>query len=506
MGERTSTNQRGRVADSAVVVIFGASGDLTKRKLMPALYNLHVHGLLPREIAVVGQARTAGDDTAFRTRMTDALRERMPAFDHAVWDAMCPHLFYVSGGYDDPAMYEALAATIAAAAAAVGAKPNVVFYMATPPEVFATIATHLGRAGLVKAGDDPAAWTRIVVEKPFGRDLESARALNQTLRTVFDETQIYRIDHYLGKETVQNILMFRFLNGIFEPVWNRRYVDHVQIIAAETLGVEGRGGYYETSGALRDMLQNHLLQLLTLVAMEPPISLEAEDLRNEKVKVLHAIRRFREDEVLQSAIRGQYGPGTVDGRAVPGYREEANVAPDSRTDTFVAMRLFVENWRWADVPFYLRTGKRLARQDTEVVIQFRRAPLTLLPDECGQQPNRLTLHIQPDERITLSFQAKRPGPVLRLAPVQLEFAYRDLDGRVEGTGYETLLYDCLIGDPMPFHRADMVEEAWRVVTPVLDIWHALPPREFPNYAAGTWGPRAAEDLLTRDGRAWADPA
>ena len=472
---------------------------------MPALYNLSGHGLLPREIAVVGQARSAGDDDMFRTRMTEALRQHVPGFDQTVWQAMCPHLFYVSGDYDDPAMYAALSAKIAAAAAAVGAKPNVLFYMSTPPEVFATIATHLGRAGLVKALDDPTGWTRIVVEKPFGRDLESARALNHTLRTVFDEPQIYRIDHYLGKETVQNILMFRFLNGIFEPVWNRRYVDHVQIIAAETLGVEGRGGYYETSGALRDMLQNHLLQLLTLVAMEPPISLEAEDLRNEKVKVLHAIRRFREDEVLQSAIRGQYGPGTVDGRAVAGYREEAHVAADSRTDTFVAMRLFVENWRWADVPFYLRTGKRLARHDTEVVIQFRRAPLTLLPDECGQQPNRLTLHIQPDERITLSFQAKRPGPVLRLAPVQLEFAYRDLDGRAAGTGYETLLYDCLIGDPMPFHRADMVEEAWRVVTPVLDVWQALPPREFPNYAAGTWGPKAAEELLARDGRAWAEP-
>lgn len=495
-----------RAADPCVMVIFGGAGDLTKRKLAPALYNLAHHGLLAPQFAIVGVAMDDFDDESFRKRLTDAVQSHCPVVDPAAWERLRGNCFYVKGKFDDAATFRQLAERIPMAAKASGAPGNTLYYLATPPQFFGTIATQLGGASLVKPVDDASSWSRLVVEKPFGRDLESARALNRQLLAAFDETQIFRIDHYLGKETVQNILMFRFLNGIFEPIWNRRYVDHVQILVAETLGVEGRGAYYDTAGALRDILQNHMFQLLCLVAMEPPVSLGAEDVRNEKVKVLHAIRRMKDEEVLQHTVRGQYGAGIMDGHEVPAYRAEPSVDPASAIDTYAAMKLFVENWRWADVPFYLRTGKRLARHDTEIVIQFRRAPLTLLPGECGQQPNRLVIHIQPDERISLSFQAKVPGPLLRLAPVELQFSYRDLGEDTGATGYETLIYDCMIGDSTQFHRADMVEEAWKVVTPVLDVWQALRPREFPNYAAGSWGPTAADALLERDGRQWVVPA
>ena len=333
---------------------------------------------------------------------------------------------------------------------------------------------------------------------------KSAQALNRTVASVFDEDQIYRIDHYLGKETVQNMLVFRFANTLFEPLWNNLAIDHVQITVAETEGVGERWRYYDTSGALRDMLQNHMMQLLCLVAMEPPISFSAENVRDEKVKVLHAIKPMTSEEIRRFAVRGQYGPGTIDGKPVPGYRQEPDVPHDSTTDTFAAARFEVENWRWAGVPFYLRTGKRLPMRDTEITIQFRRAPLRLLPAAQQQAPNRLTIHVQPDERISLHFHAKCPGPVVRVAPVEMSFAYSDLSGESRSTGYETLLYDCMIGDSMLFHRADMIDAAWRVATPILDVW-ATDPVEFPNYAAGTWGPECAEELVARDGRAWAQP-
>ena len=497
-----SETRTARAADPCVMVVFGGAGDLTRRKLAPALYNLAHHGLLTWPFAVVGVAMDDFDDESFRNRLTQAVQSQCAVVTPALGERLRSSCYYVKGKFDDAATYRQLAERIAAVAQETGAPANTLYYLATPPQFFGTIATQLAAAGLVKPLDDASGWTRIVVEKPFGRDLASARALNRELLAAFDETQIFRIDHYLGKETVQNILMFRFLNGIFEPIWNRRYIDHVQILVAETLGVEGRGGYYDTAGALRDILQNHMFQLLCLVAMEPPVSLSAEDVRNEKVKVLHAIRRLKDEEVLQQTVRGQYGAGVVDGHDVPAYRAEPSVNPTSNIDTYAAMKLFVENWRWADVPFYLRTGKRLAKHDTEIVIQFRRAPLTLLPGECGQQPNQLVIHIQPDERITLSFQAKVPGPVLRLAPVELQFSYRDLGEDSGATGYETLIYDCMIGDSTQFHRADMVEEAWKVVTPILDVWQALAPRDFPNYPAGSWGPSAADTLLERDGRKW----
>jgi len=504
MTATTSSRPPARAADPCVMVIFGGAGDLTKRKLAPSLYNLARHGLLAQQFAVIGVAIDDYDDESFRTRLTEAVRSHDAVVDATVWERLRANCHYVKGKFDDAQTYRQLAERIATAGQACGAPGNTFFYLATPPQFFGTIATQLGAAKLVKPLDAPNGWSRMVVEKPFGRDLESAQALNRQLLSAFDESQIFRIDHYLGKETVQNILMFRFLNGIFEPIWNRRYVDHVQILVAETLGVEGRGAYYDTAGALRDILQNHMFQLLCLVAMEPPVSLGAEDVRNEKVKVLHAIRRMKDEEVLQHTVRGQYGAGVIEGHDVPAYRAEPSVDPTSTIDTYAAMKLFVENWRWADVPFYLRTGKRLARHDTEIVIQFRRAPLTLLPGECGQQPNRLVIHIQPDERIALSFQAKVPGPVLQLAPVELQFFYRDLGEDSGATGYETLIYDCMIGDSTQFHRADMVEEAWKVVTPILDVWQALRPRDFPNYAAGSWGPAAADALLERDGRQWVD--
>jgi glucose-6-phosphate 1-dehydrogenase len=507
MPNAAPTRKTARSGDPCVMVIFGGGGDLTKRKLAPSIHNLLRAGLLSPNFAIIGVAMNPFSDAEFSDAMTAAVKEFGSDFEASRWETLRKNITYVTGKFDDPAVYAKLGERIAEAQKACGAPGNTLFYLATPPQFFGVIGEQLGRAKLVRDIEDRSGWSRIIVEKPFGRDLDSARALNHQLLSSFDESQIYRIDHYLGKETVQNVLTFRFLNGIFEPIWNRRYVDHVQLVVAETLGVEGRGGYYDTSGAMRDILQNHMFQLLCMVTMEPPVSLGAEDVRNEKVKVLHAIRRLSDEDIMHDVVRGQYGAGVIEGKEVPAYRSEPSVAPDSGTDTYAAMRLFIENWRWADVPFYLRTGKRLTKHDTEIIIQFRRAPLRLAGEEAGMQPNRLTIHIQPDERITLSFQAKRPGPVLELAPVELQFAYNELEGgRTAGTGYETLLYDCMIGDSMPFHRADMVEEAWKVVTPILDVWKALPARDFPNYAAGSWGPKAANTLIERDGRSWIDPA
>ncbi len=345
---------------------------------------------------------------------------------------------------------------------------------------------------------------RVIVEKPFGHDIDSARSLNQRLLKVANEKQIYRIDHYLGKETVQNILAFRFANGIFEPIWNRRYIDHVQITVAETVGVESRGSYYDTAGALRDMVPNHIMQLISLTSMEPPISFQADAVRDEQAKILHAIQPLSSEEVLTRTVRGQYGPGVEDSHRVPAYRSEPDVPPDSRTETFVAMKLAIDNWRWADVPFYLRTGKRLAAQTTQIVIQFRRAPFVLFRDTPVENlmPNQLILHIQPEEGIALQFAAKVPGPIMRLGAVDMNFKYADYFGTQPSTGYERLLHDCMIGDATLFQRADMVEAGWCVVSPALDVWKALPPRNFPNYPSGSWGPKDADELLERDGRHW----
>jgi glucose-6-phosphate 1-dehydrogenase len=377
------------------------------------------------------------------------------------------------------------------------------FYLATPPEFFAPIVAELGAAGLVTEGD--GGWRRVVVEKPFGHDLASAQALNGALDGVLRESQIYRIDHYLGKETVQNILVFRFANGIFEPVWNRRYIDHVQITVAEQLGVEGRGRYYDGAGALRDMVPNHIFQLLALTAMEPPVSFEAEAVRDEKGKVLQALQPIAPEEVITRAVRGQYGPGTgADGGDVPGYRAESSVEPGSDTETFVALKLLVDNWRWAGVPFYLRTGKRMPIRLTEIAIQFKRAPFMMFRETAVDQlaPNTLVMRIQPDEGISLHFGAKMPSAALQIGGVDMDFSYTDYFGRMRSTGYETLLYDAMKGDPTLFQRADNVEAGWRTVSPILDVWGALPARDFANYAAGDAGPSAADELLARDGRGW----
>jgi len=488
--------------DGAALVVLGATGDLAQRKLYPAIASLAQRGQLPPNFCLVGVARTEMSDDGFREECTVAVQKAHPdALD--AFEAAVKVTKYVTGSFDTDATWAGLASVLDECDRQHGAAGNRVFYLSTLPQFFETVMTGLSGAQLNQ--DRAGGHTRIVIEKPFGHDLASARELNTFVHHHFEERQIFRIDHYLGKETVQNLLLLRFTNGLFEPIWNRRYVDHVQILVAETLGVEGRGAYYDTSGALRDMLQNHMMQLLCLVAMEPPISFSAEEVRNEKVKVLHAIKHMSPQEIETLTVRGQYGPGFIDGKAVPGYAHEPGVPPNSTTDTFAAARFEVENWRWAGVPFYLRTGKRLPMRTTEITIEFRRAPLLLLPAARMQPPNRLVVHVQPDERISLHFHAKCPGPQIHLAPVEMTFAYSDLEGDSRSTGYETLLYDCMIGDATSFHRADMIDAAWRIATPILEAWAATPPT-FPNYAAGTWGPAAAEALIARDGRAWLEPS
>jgi glucose-6-phosphate 1-dehydrogenase len=497
-----------QTADPCALVIFGATGDLTKRKLMPSLYNLARSGLLPDEFAIFAFARRVHTTEGLRREFTEAMQRFGPQpLDANLWEKIVRRVTYLTGDYGDAAAYQTLRQALEQADAERGTRGNYLHYLATPPEVFSEVAAQLNTAGLTRDSRPFQGWRRIVVEKPFGRDLDSARALNGELQAAFDESQIFRIDHYLGKETVQNVLVFRFANGIFEPIWNRRYIDHVQITAAETVGVEGRGGYYETAGALRDMIQNHLFQLLALVAMEPPISFDGDAIRDQKVRVLQAIKPMDHEEIIRQSVRGQYGPGSIEGKKVPGYREEPSVTRDSAIETYAALKLNVENWRWADVPFYLRAGKRMARRETQIVIQFRRAPVLLFRSAgaASLEPNRLILHIQPDERIEVQFQAKRPGAVVRVAPAGMNFCYADLGESVLSTGYETLLYDVMIGDATLFHRADMVDAAWRVATPILDVWGALPPRDFPNYTAGSWGPAAADKLLERDHRVWHNP-
>ncbi len=489
-----------RVADSSVMVIFGATGDLAKRKLLPALYNLNADHLLPERFSVVGVGRDPLGTDAYR----DKVRSDLKQFGTAVTDRVrCEwlesRLTYLSGDFGNPEMYRRLRDVLEGTDDRDPTTPeNWLFYLATPPSLFAPIVEQLGAADLLA---EVNGWRRVVIEKPFGHDLASAQALNHRLAALLGEHQVYRIDHYLGKETVQNILAFRFANGIFEPIWNRRYVDHVQITVAETVGVEGRGGYYEQAGALRDMVQNHLFQLLALTAMEPPISFAADVVRDERVKVLNAVRPLSPAEIAADTVRAQYAASADD--AHPAYRAEPGVAPGSRTETFVALKLHVENWRWADVPFYLRTGKRLAQRVSEIAVQFKRAPFVLFRDTPVEslEPNQLLLRIQPDEGIALRFEAKVPGPRVRLGTVKMDFDYADYFGTTPSTGYETLLYDVMIGDSTLFHRADSVEAGWSVVDPILDAW-AAGDAGLRFYPAGSWGPAEADALLRRDGRAW----
>jgi glucose-6-phosphate 1-dehydrogenase len=480
-------------ADPCILVIFGASGDLTRRKLLPALYNLAEAKLLPDNFAVLGVARPPIAEDQYRADMRDRVRDAEgEPLEGPLWDGISERLHYVNGEFDDSQLYVQLRETLATLDARYGTGGNYLFYLAVPPALFGTVALHLGSARLTD--ERGGRWRRLIVEKPFGHDLESARALNAELSTSLDEAQIYRIDHYLGKETVQNLLAFRFANGIFEPIWNRRYVDHVQMTVSESVGVEGRGTYYDAAGALRDMVQNHMFQLLTLVAMEPPISFGAEDVRNEKVKVLHAVPPFNADDVRRDVVRAQY----------TGYRQEKNVNPESMTETFVALRLFVDNWRWADVPFYLRTGKKMHKRLTEIAVQFKRPPFMLFRESPIEHlnPNVLIIRIQPNEGIALSFDAKVPGPFEKLGTVKMDFSYADYFGTEPSTGYETLLYDAMIGDPTLFHRMDIVEAGWEIVKPILTTWRRDRSQPLPVYAPESPGPAEAAGLLDRDGRHW----
>jgi glucose-6-phosphate 1-dehydrogenase len=503
---RVTREAIGRRSGPCAMVVFGAAGDLTKRKLIPALYNLASSHLLPEQFAVIGLARAEMTTEAFREKSSQEIREfATTAVDSALWDWFVRRLYYLPGEFEDPATYRRLQQLLAQIDNEHHTEGNYLHYLAVAPRFFAAVVKQLGLAGLVQTKNKQ--WRRVIIEKPFGRDLDSAAALNREIRQTLDESQIYRIDHYLGKETVQNILAFRFANGIFEPIWNRRYVDHIQITVGEKLGVEQRGDYYDQAGALRDMVPNHIFQLITLTAMEPPISFEPDAVHDEQAKILRALQPFTPESVLTRAVRGQYGEGIVDDEPAPAYRNEEKVAPDSDTETFVAMGISIDNWRWAGVPFYLRTGKRLPSRLTEIAIRFKRAPFVLFRKTSVEtlSTNELVLHIQPDEGISLRFDAKIPGPIVRLGPVDMEFKYKERFGTTPSTGYERLLYDCMLGDATLFQRADMVEAGWSVVQPVLDVWKALPARSFPNYPAGTWGPEEADELLGRDGRKWRNP-
>ncbi len=497
-----------RPKDSSTFIIYGASGDLTKRKLIPALYNLACANLLPPDFHVIGFAVTPMDDNSFREAMKQAVKTSHEAnpFNQKVWDEFAHGLHYITADFLAPEGYEKLKDQLAQIEQEHENPDNRLFYLATTPTFYADIVSRLGSHNLVsRHGTTEQGWTRIIIEKPFGRDLNTAVELNEHIHKVFKEDQIYRIDHYLGKETVQNIMAFRFANSIIEPIWNRRYVDHVQITAAETLGVEHRGGYYENAGCLRDMFQNHLLQVLSIVAMDPPVRYGGTSVRDRKADVMRAIVPINPENLSETAVRGQYGPGVFEGKPAAGYRQEEGVNPESKTETFVALKLFVDNWRWAEVPFYLRSGKRMAQKVTEIVIQFKRVPHLFfqLGQEDQLEPNILTMRIAPDEGIALRFGAKVPGPEMHLRQVQMNFSYTEAFKVEPATAYETLLLDAMEGDPSLFNRADAVETAWQIVEPLIDIWSATKPfQPFPNYAAGSWGPSAADLLLAKDGRAW----
>ncbi len=487
------------IADPCILVIFGASGDLTKRLLMPALFNLACDGLLPDRFAIVGMAMDDLTIEQFRERMTESIEKfnTRNEFDSAAWTRFRERLHYTSGRFDDAAAFQQLAKAVEKLDLEFRTGGNVLFYMATPPTVFGLVSNQLQQAGFATLGG----WKRIIVEKPFGHDLGSARALNQEILQHWEESQVYRIDHYLGKETVQNILAFRFANEIYEPLWNHRHIDHIQFSVAESVSVEGRGGYYDKAGVLRDMIQNHMFQMLAYLCMEAPKSFAADDVRDAKADLLNAVRRFNADEAMKNSIRGQYGPGRkTDGKDSPAYREELGVDRCSTTETFAALRLFIDNERWQGVPVYLRSGKALWKRGTEIVVQFKRPTANLF----GKNPpaNRLIFHIQPDQAIETLLQAKTPGPLMQLQPVNMRFGYGESFRASRGTGYEIMLFNCMCGDQTLFSRSDLVESAWAIAQPILDAWAATTPIDFPNYPAGTWGPKAAYDLLANEGRRW----
>ena len=508
-----------RVPEPAAMVIFGASGDLAHRKLLPALYSLTRDRLLPARFAIIGFARRAMTDEAFRDELRDACAEhaRRRPLDNDLWSAFAANIFYQQGSYDDPAAFTALAARLEGIEQTLGLPGNRVFYLATPPSSFAEVIRGLGHAKLAPPPPTPEAaravtpppFARVIIEKPFGSDLTTARALNREIHATLDERQIYRIDHYLGKETVQNLLVFRFANGIFEPVWNNHFVDHVQITGAESLGVEARGGYFEQAGSLRDMVQNHLLQVVSLFAMEPPIAFDSDAVRDEKLKVLKALRYIPESDFDRQVVRAQYAAGSIAGQRVRGYRDEPNVSPESTTETFVALKVFIDSWRWAGVPFYLRSGKRLPRRVTEIAVYFKEAPHLLFGRRGDSiRPNVLSIRIQPDEGIALNFGSKLPGPSMEIAPVSMEFRYGSSFGVEPPEAYERLLLDCLLGDGTLFTRADEVEASWAWVSRLHRRWAddtAAGRGSLATYDAGTWGPAAADRLMAADGRAWRMP-
>ncbi|MDP3275484.1 MAG: glucose-6-phosphate dehydrogenase [Deltaproteobacteria bacterium] len=497
-----------RLAPPCAIVIFGASGDLTRRKLVPALYHLQISRMLAPGSAIVGFARKSATDAEFREEQREATMQhaRSKPVDPESWSTFESSLFYVQGAFDDASGFERLKSQLERIDATHGTRGNRLFYLATPPEFFGPISRMLASAGLIGDPTDSASFTRVIVEKPFGHDLESSRVLDRALHEVLHESQIYRIDHYLGKEAVQNLLAFRFGNAIFEPLWRRENIDHVQITVAEEIGIEGRGKFYEGAGATRDIIQNHLFQLLMLVAMEPPSAFDADSVRDEKVKVLRALRPMARERISELTARGQYGRGTLGGAPLTAYREEPDVNPDSRTETFAAMRIDIDNWRWQGVPFYIRTGKRLTRRVSEVAVRFKAIPVALFGrSQAETAPNELVLRIQPDEGITLRVAAKQPGSRMLLRDVNMDFRYGTTWGRTSADAYERLILDALLGDATLFARNDEVDESWRYITPILEYWQEMPAPGFPNYSSGTWGPAAAEALVERDGRRWRRP-
>ncbi|MCE1247770.1 MAG: glucose-6-phosphate dehydrogenase [Firmicutes bacterium] len=499
-------NEVSAKAESAFLIIFGASGNLTARKLFPAVYNLFDAGRLEDKFCITGVARSSFTCEGFKERIRENLADNQETrnFQESTWEKFARHINYVQADGRNPGDFVKLAEFVKKKAEELGMPENVLLYLATPPTEYEEIILNLektGFTGMIKG------WSRIVVEKPFGRDLKSAEKLNRILSGVFSEDQVYRIDHYLGKETVQNIMVFRFGNGIFEPVWNRRYIDHIQILIAESAGVENRGKYYEQAGALRDMVQNHMLQLLALTAMEPPVAFESEAIRDETVKVVKSIKPIQCNQVSDYVVSGQYDSGMVNGKEVSGYRNEAFVTPDSNTETYTALKVFIDNWRWAGVPFYLRTGKRLPSRATEIAIYFKQAPLLLFrKTDCNRiESNVLVLRIQPDEGIFMRFGAKVPGPSFRIGHVDMDFSYKKSFGEAGLTAYERLLYDFMLGDSSLFARRDGIDAMWKFIDPITEGWKNCAPPVFPNYKAGTWGPEAAEEFIGKDGRSWRIP-